>query len=482
MQKPRALTAEQLREFVTRGFLRLDSSLPCQYHEAVFDRAQQIVDGHGYFGNNLLPLIPGLRELFEDPVVKGALTSLLGNHYLLHPHRILETNSPGSDAEAFYRDSYWGYTRRVRNHRPWWITLIYYPQDTPVHLGPTSVMEGSQHLSQRPEHMCREIPTSGKAGRLLLAHHDIWHRRMKNLRDARRHLFKFEFVRLAPPPKTKPTKRAKSSAWRAPYERPALDLKPVWRRNWDWLHGQSNPPRAEGKLDSLLGDLDSVQEPVGINAGYLAAAHSKRAVAPLLEALGNNRAPNDNTKRYIEDGSRWQEDALLRNASHGLANIGREAVAGLVEALQTGNARARKYAAFALGENTGTLKVAHAALIEAVGDDDVHVRIAAVEALGLKTPNPDTLDAFCVGLGDWDAEVRFDAALALVRAAATAPGKLLEPLIEVLGGALYDNNRYVAAHAADALDRIGSKAALAILLPHLRTARWCPQTDNRRPF
>ena len=115
MQKPRVLTAEQLREFITRGFLRLDSSLPCQYHEAVFDRAQQVVDGHGYFGNNLLPLIPGLRELIEDPVVTGALMSLLGEHYLLHPHRILETSSPGCDAEAFYRDSYWGYTRRVRN-------------------------------------------------------------------------------------------------------------------------------------------------------------------------------------------------------------------------------------------------------------------------------------------------------------------------------------------------------------------------------
>ena len=140
----------------------------------------------------------------------------------------------------------------------------------------------------------------------------------------------------------------------------------------------SGQPRAEGKLANLLGELDSAQEPVGINAGYLAAAHGKRAVAPLLEALGNNRAPNDNTKRYIEDGSRWQEDALLRNAAHGLASIGRDAVAGLVEVLQTGNARARKYAAFALGENTGTLKASHAALIEAVGDSDVHVRIAAV--------------------------------------------------------------------------------------------------------
>ena len=80
------------------------------------------------------------------------------------------------------------------------------------------------------------------------------------------------------------------------------------------------------------------------------------------------------------------------------------------------------------------------------------------EALGLKTPSPETLDALCLGLSDWDAEVRFDAALALVRAAVTARGKLMEPLIEVLGGALKDNNRYVAAHAADALDRIGSKA------------------------
>ena len=58
----------------------------------------------------------------------------------------------------------------------------------------------------------------------------------------------------------------------------------------------------------------------------------------------------------------------------------------------------------------------------------------------------------------------------------------LDDLVEPLGEALYDANRYVAGHAADALERIGTRAALDILLPYLRTARWCAQSSNERPF
>ena len=115
-------------------------------------------------------------------------------------------------------------------------------------------------------------------------------------------------------------------------------------------------------------------------------------------------------------------------------------------------------------------------------DDDIHVRIAATEALGLKPPRPAQLAALPHALTEDKSEVRFDAALSLVRAAAMGSSRQLARTIEPRGAARCDSNRYVSAHAADALERIGTDAAYAELIHWLRTARWCAHTDNKRPF
>ena len=158
------LTDQQLQAFVANGFLVLKSSLPETYHRLIFERFDEVATGIGHFGNNLLPLIPELVEFFDDPVVKGALTSVLGRDYSMHPHRALHKNPPGSDEQQFHKDSYWGYTRRVRNHRPWWVMIMYFPQDTELEKGPTAVMAGSQHLNQRPEELLQRGADRGRCG------------------------------------------------------------------------------------------------------------------------------------------------------------------------------------------------------------------------------------------------------------------------------------------------------------------------------
>ena len=115
-------------------------------------------------------------------------------------------------------------------------------------------------------------------------------------------------------------------------------------------------------------------------------------------------------------------------------------------------------------------------------DEDIHVRIAATEALGLKPPHLAKVRALTHALAEDKSEVRFDAALSLVRAATMGSAQQLAPAVGALGAALCDSNRYVSAHAADALERIGTPAAYAELIPWLRTARWCAHTDNKRPF
>ena len=473
---PVPLSGEKIRQFIANGHLVLKSSLPRSYHDLIFERVQTLNHGYGHFGNNLLPLLPELNEFFEDPVVKGALTSILGSEYHMHPHRALHSNPPGSQEQGFHKDSYWGYVRRVRNHRPWWVMIMYFPQDTELEKGPTAVMGGSQFLNQRPEDHCEEVSADGQAGTFLLIHYDIWHRKMFNSTDHDRYMFKFEFTRLRQPT----MKREPLSAWRRPRVRDhgGPDMTPAWKSIWSWLNGKRSNAKSNGSASTEL--LGSEMEADGINAAYNLAANGNGALTQLLDALDSNPEPYNEGRRYSDDGSIWRADAVVRNAAYGLSAIGTRAIPGLCDILKSGSERGRKHAAFALGE-IGQ-RASTEALTEALDDSMVHVRIAASEALGLIPPSEESVDGMLYALQDEASEVRFDAALSLMRASVSAKPKLMTNTVEPLADGLYDTNRYVSGYAAETLQRIGSKDALEHLLPYLQTARWCAHTDNRRPF
>ena len=473
---PIPLTDEQLRQFISAGYLPLQSSLPASYHRLIFERFDQISQSYGHFGNNLLPLVPELGELFEDPVVNGALQTVLGKDFSMHPHRALHSNPPGSPEQGFHKDSYWGYVRRVRNHRPWWVMIMYFPQSTPVKKGPTAVMRGSQHLNQQPADYCVPASISGKAGSLVMIHYDIWHRKMLNQTDLNRYMFKFEFTRLRQP------ERMDRGPWIAPKRAVKPDLSPVWRSVWDWLVGSNSVPETSmtnGEVPSI-DDLNATDEWQGIRAGYEWAGFGESAVPSLLEALQSNPNGYNEKRRYSDNGMLWRDDAVARNAAHGLVHIGRPAIRGLLDTLQHGVDRARKHAAFALGEIGD--KSATEGLVRALQDEEVHVRVAAIEALGLLQPTQTGTSGMLTALQDSASEVRFDAALSLMRATSRTGSALKAKCVPSLGTALYDTNRYVSGYAAEALERIGTKLAFSELLPFLRTSRWCAHTDNQHPF
>ena len=474
--EPVPLSDEQLRQFIAAGFLPLQSSLPASYHRLIFKRFDQISQSYGHFGNNLLPLVPEIGELFEDPIVKGALQTVLGKEYSMHPHRALHSNPPGSPEQGFHKDSYWGYVRRVRNHRPWWVMIMYFPQSTPVKKGPTAVMSGSQHLNQQPKDYCVPASISGKAGSLVLIHYDIWHRKMLNQTGMNRYMFKFEFSRLRQP------EPADRGVWIAPKRVVKPDLSPVWRSVWDWLVGSDSSSDSEKNhaKAATISDLGASDEWQGVRAAYEWANCGEPAVAPLVDALQFNANGYKEKRRYSDNGSLWRDDAVPRNAAHGLVHIGRASIPGLLATLKHGVDRARKHAAFALGEIGD--KTATEGLVQALKDEEVHVRVAAIEALGLLHPTEKGVYGMLEALRDPASEVRFDAALSLMRATARTSTALKAKSVPALGAALYDTNRYVSGYAAEALERIGTKSALAELLPFLRTSRWCAHTDNQRPF
>jgi HEAT repeat protein len=504
MTSPTLLTDAQMQRFIAHGYLCLRTELPDSFHRGIWERFDTLVGTEASLnpGNNLLPAVPELNQVFADSAVRGALASVVGSDYVMHPHRALHNNLPGSDAQRIHKDSYWGYLRRVRNHRCRWAMIMYVPQATPLERGPTGVIPGSQYQSQRPdEALMREVAGCLETGGFLLMHYDIWHRKMKNFTQDKRFMMKFEFIRMREP--DAPSWDHADPAWRLD-ELPGLDLSAVWRRQWSWLRGVSvqdvpvnqidtanltdtdprrrlavindialNTEAALLRLQALAALLHDPLEPIAVDAAYAMASAGADAVPLLMNILRGDTEEDTDLDRGSHDGSRPDAGMPARSAAYGLAEIGLPAVQGLLDILDTGvGSRARKLAAFALGEIAGTGTEVVDALCSAAQDPAASVRINAIEALGLKLATPSAVAALSRAIKDVDPQARFSAALSLAQI-----GPAAEAAVPALQDALHDENRYVPGYAVEALERIATPSAIRVLLPFLKAARWCPHTS-----
>ncbi len=505
MTAPVLLTDDEMQRFIAHGYLLLKTRLPESFHQNIYERFDKLIgiDAKLNPGNNLLPAVPELNQVFADPVVRGALTSVVGPDYVMHPHRALHNNPPGSDAQRLHKDSYWGYLRRVRNHRSRWVMIMYVPQATPLEHGPTGVVPGSQYQMQRPdESVMPEVAGCLDAGGFLLIHYDIWHRKMKNLTANKRFMMKFEFIRMHEPKQA--SWDHQDPAWRLA-DLPGIDLSAVWRRQWNWLRGApneaetnqvpgdvaatfegsdrgaslqsinaiaANPGLVRARLPQLAAALHNEFEPIAVDAAYAMAGAGEAALPLLLEAIGRDNGADPEENRSSHDGSQPDPVRAARCAAYGLAEIGLPSVPALLDMLATGVAHARKLAAFALGEIAMTGPEVTTALCSATTDAAVTVRINAVEALGLKPATPSSVTALSVAIKDVDPQVRFSAALALAQI-----GPEAEAAVPALQEALSDQNRYVPGYAVEALERIASPDAMRALLSYLKSSRWCSHTS-----
>ena len=95
------LSDEQMHCFIANGYINIKTDLPADFHEAIFQEAEAVFENEGNPGNNLVPRIPEIQEIFDHPTVDGALNSLVGPNYYTHPHRHCHHNPPGStDSEC----------------------------------------------------------------------------------------------------------------------------------------------------------------------------------------------------------------------------------------------------------------------------------------------------------------------------------------------------------------------------------------------
>ena len=496
LKKSSRLTDTQMRDFIVNGYLTVRADLPRSFHETIYRKTQELTEKEGNLGNNILPRVPELQAVFEEPAVRGALTSILGENYVMHSHRHPHQNRPHSDGQGFHKDSYWGY-QKIRHHCPRWAMAFYYPQDSPIEIGPSAVLPGTQYYNSRiTENNEGELALSGEAGTITIIHFDLWHRAMANLTDKTRYMMKFQFIRMDAP--QEPEWNVTDPYWKLEDTDTTIPThQGTWQHVWHWMSGESNghsTQQSNGSLAQHIAALDTNDafvrshaadklgqfgksateaiplliralhddyEPVRLNAAYALGAIGEAAVPQLIETLGD------------ENGQ------MRRMAAYALAAVGEPAVPALSEALQHTEDAIRVEATYALAQMGNAAAAAIPALMERAKDGCVEVRRYLPEAFGglgatAASAVPVLTDIVAI---DDDGQARFEAALALAQI-----GPAASDAIPVLTNALSDENRYVRDNAVLALKRISTPEAEAALFDYLLMTRWCPITNRESTF
>ena len=404
------LNDQRMQAFIRQGYVVLKPDFPPEFHACIYQRVESTIEQSGNPGNNLLPRIPEVHDILTHPTVHGALTSLLGSTYFLHPHRHCHFNPPKSDGQGMHKDSW-----SKRHHRMRWAMAFYYPQDTPADLGPTGIVDGSHYYNDGPSHG-RETPLTGEAGTVVLVHYDLWHRATPNLSDKKRFMLKFLFTRLDEP--EQPAWQSESGGWSSTGE----PLEPLWQNVWNWQRGQPDAEVAtNGSVSPLALSDGNGDETSRFHAAYALGGARNGSVGPLADLL------------------RSDDPVVRRNAGYGLTAAGASATGVLVDLIaDPATSDATRASALDCLANIG--KPASDA-VPTLGDSLTNVnpelRRAAADALGLmKEVAPLALNRLGKALHDPDEWVSRNAALALARL-----GKASEPVSVDLVKALRHTNR-----------------------------------------
>ncbi|MCY3838450.1 MAG: HEAT repeat domain-containing protein, partial [Gammaproteobacteria bacterium] len=420
---PHLLDDEAMRRFVREGYFVLKSELPREFHDRMHD-ALDGLDERGPLGhNNLLPCVPELARLLDEPVVRGAMTSILGPGYYLHFHRH-DHFALNNEAQPLHKDgdnhSHNAVDGLRRIHRTRFAMLFYYPQDTPLEKGPTGIVPRSQYVPRRaleaaryrlnefnnrirkeieaeigesafsprgrelwrerrqrfhaenPEAMAElkaldepwesaKIPLLGDAGTVAIVHFDMVHGRYSaNTTDLSRHMVKFLFTRDREPV---------GPAWNgnaAPWPDEDDPLGPVWQATWDW-HRRTASERCKFHLPSAIDALDGVDDHVALGAAYTLGTQAERRKDG-LDALFDRFLGDDLGRRVV--------------ATYGVVAAGEAGVPRLIEALHAADAELAARIIDVLGDIGPPAASALTELTTATRHQDVNVRRYAVEALG----------------------------------------------------------------------------------------------------
>ena len=504
--KQHLLNDEQIRHFIVNGYVNVTADVPTHIHETIYDKTDELFVGATDFRgdgqhnplNNILPLVPELQFVLESPEVRGALTSVLGNGYVMHPHRHCHPNfgaackpklavrSVGSTPRAkengeerlmmpLHKDGHAG-GKRPRHRTPRWAILFYYPQPCLAEQGPTCIIPGTQYIrefmldGERQRHEVHAeggngtrqlsenflnrnlVPMSGELGTVWIMHFDMVHSFLQNYVSLNRYGMKFVFMRTEQP--TAPSWDSESPIWQLPeVNHVPYDAEILWTYIWNWMYGktdlyETDRPNATMDIDAAVTMLETGDTTARMEAantlGFMRESAAD-AIPVLVDALGDDYEP------------------MRRNAIYALGAIGESTVEPLIDALAT------EKEAFDMEPILHICDAAHGlatigapavpALITVLEDERENIRASAAYALGeMGLVAAEAVDGLIALLTDESEEVR--------RHATSALGMIKEPVsktVPALVRVLEDReDTDLAFFAAQALTRIGPDAPEAI--------------------
>ena len=482
MDKTYLLNEEEIRDFIINGYIQIQADFPTNLHEGIYQQIEEVLAKEGNPGNNLLPRIPEIQGVFEHPKVCGALTSLLGQDYLMHPHRYCHLNSPGSDGQTWHKDDY-VFDQQVRHHRFRWVMAFYYPQDVTEDMGPTGVLPGKQYYNtvsdtnptqstERAKALC------GKAGTVTIVNFDSWHRATANHSDKKRYMLKFQFTRMGEP--SQPL-QGNGHTWQPADndDHPALS-----RHVWNWLFQSHSAdathvtPDENGSMSQLIAGLRDTDESVRLNSAYALGGMGAAVVPALMQALREEAEALAETNVAKTAANPQGGNPADLYSVQALTEVGQPSVPALISALSDASWPTRAAAADTLGNLGSFAEEAVPALIQGLRDESLWVRRNAAEALGtIAVPAEDIVPALIQVSSDSEMLVRLNAVMALAKIGQSANG-----IVPTLAGRLSDEDRYVRYYAATVLRQIGTPEAQNALWDDLLTSRWCPITTAENPY
>lgn len=158
------------RSLTVPDYALFQSSLPDWVHS-------ETVDMLVHYGSDGTPHEAVPKAIVYDREVRKAVDALLGPDWKLDACRHIHTNSHPEDGE-WHQDNY--------DEGPWpegnWAMLFYFPQETPLEMGGTSILVDGQ-----------EVIGAGPAGTCLLARGDVVHRARANTTGKQRYMLKYLF-------------------------------------------------------------------------------------------------------------------------------------------------------------------------------------------------------------------------------------------------------------------------------------------------
>ena len=466
------LNDAQIQQFIRDGYLQVNAEFIQPVHQRIYDGLEEIFAKEGNVGNNILPRLPQIQQVFDHPAVAGALTSLLGPGYIMNPHRHCHLNPPGGTGQTWHKDCY-VFDHNVRHPCYHWILALYYPQDTTEDMGPTGILPGThnwEHISHPDAAQATETARalSGPAGTVTLLHFDAWHRATANTSANKRYMLKFQFARMQWPPQ--PTWQHERKDWQLdPPAHP--DEAHVWR----WLSGQTERPQSDGASEARRTSLENGSESERLNAAY--QTETQDALPSLLDRLRREaQAVEGRIEDKTPDNAHGTNPTALR-AAQAIEAIGPERTAALIDALDDAHwlVRASLCDVIGLWGPAAAAAVPHLTVL--LGDAHWWVRRNAIEALGRMGQAADSALGHMIDtLGDGDRRVRRAGALAIAQLAHL--GTSSPDAVPALLAMLADEDRYNRFYAHLALSRMNDETARSALLDALFTARWCPLTTS----